>query len=182
MELDLSSLPTSMSSSVCACNFEWILALSESWLKYPIDKIPNHVLEFVLDLRMISNGVVSLRPSWPGTWFSIIAACRTAKYQNYRTTCFSVMNDRVIWIKVRHVRSTTPLEYWCPTGRQLCWNRLIISIGGHVHRLISCRSQSETGGVGVPRLLWIILRLKLFTWMIVMTYRRSNSILWPHQL
>ena len=115
-ELDLSSLPTAMSSSVCAWNLEWILALSMSWLKYPIENSSNHVLESSLELWTISNGVASLRPIQPGTWFRIIAAFFTARYQNYRPTWFSVMNARVIWIKVRRVRSASPFEDWSPAG------------------------------------------------------------------
>ena len=45
--------------------------------------------------------------------------------------------------------------------RQLCWNHLIVSIGGHFHQFNSCRSQSETFGIGVPRILLIVLALKL---------------------
>ena len=37
MELYLSSLPTVMPSSVCACNLEQLSALSVSWLKYHIE-------------------------------------------------------------------------------------------------------------------------------------------------
>ena len=42
--------------------------------------------------------------------------CRTAKYQNSWPTCFSVMNARAIWTKVRHVRSANPFEDWRPVG------------------------------------------------------------------
>ena len=96
MELDLSSLPTTMPSIVCACNLEQLSALYVSWLKYPIENNPNHVLELGLELCTSSNGVVSFGPNRPGTWFSIIATCRTAKYQNYRPTCFFFMNNIVI--------------------------------------------------------------------------------------
>ena len=58
----------------------------------------------------------SFRPNRPGTWFSIIAECCTTGYQNYRPTCFSVINDLAIWIKVRHVRSDNPFEDWSPAG------------------------------------------------------------------
>ena len=50
MELDLSSLPTDILSSVCACNLEQLSALSVSWLKYPIDNSSNHILELGLEL------------------------------------------------------------------------------------------------------------------------------------
>ena len=56
--------------------------------------------------------MVSLRPNRPGNLFIIITACRTTKYQNYRPTCFYVMNARVIWIKVRHVRSDNLFKDW----------------------------------------------------------------------
>ena len=67
MDLKLSSLPTAMPSSVCACNLEQILPLSVSWLKYPIENNSNHVLESGLELWTISDGVVSLRPNRSGT-------------------------------------------------------------------------------------------------------------------
>ena len=92
MELGLSSILTEIPSIVCACNLQQLSSLSVSWLKYPIENNPNHVLESGLELWKSSNGVRSFRPNLPGTWFSIIAACRTAKYQNVRPTCFSVMN------------------------------------------------------------------------------------------
>ena len=105
-----------MPSSVCACSLERLSALSVSWLKYPIYNSSNHVLESGLELCNSSNGVVSLRPISSGTLFSIIAACRTAKYQNYRPTCFSVINACAIWIIVRQVLSADPFEYWRPAG------------------------------------------------------------------
>ena len=74
MVLDLSSQPTAMPSSVCACSLERLSALSVSWLKYPMDNSSNHVLESGLGLCTSSNGVVSLRPSCPGNLFSSIAA------------------------------------------------------------------------------------------------------------
>ena len=114
MELDLSSLPTATLSSVCACNFEQLSAFSVSWLKYSIENNSNYVLYSGLELWTISNGVVSFMPNRPGTWFSIIAACRTAEYQNYRPTCFSVINALTVWIKVRHVRSANPFKDWRP--------------------------------------------------------------------
>ena len=114
MELDLSSWPTAISSSVCDCSLEWLSALSVSWFKYPIENSSNHVFESGLGLCTSSNGVVSLRPSWPGNWFSIISAYRTAKYQNYRPTCFYAINAHAIWIIVRHVRSANTFEDWCP--------------------------------------------------------------------
>ena len=80
MELYLLSLPTVMPSSVCDCNLEFLPALSVSWLKYPIENNSNHVLESGLELWASSNAMVSFRPNMPGTWFSIIAACRTVKY------------------------------------------------------------------------------------------------------
>ena len=113
MDLVLSSPPTVIPSSVYACNLEQLLALSVSWLKYPIENSSNHVLESGLELWTIPNGVMSLRTSWPGTWFIIISVCCTVKYQNCRHTCFSVMNARAIWIKVRHVRSANPFKDWC---------------------------------------------------------------------
>ena len=79
MELDLSSLPTEMTSRVWACNLDRLSALSVSWLKYPIENNANHVLGSVLALWTSSNFVVSFRPNQPGTWFNIIAAWRTAK-------------------------------------------------------------------------------------------------------
>ena len=80
IKLDLSSLPTEMPSSVCACNLEQILALSVSWLKYLIENNSNHVMESGLELWYISKVVVSSRPNWPGTWFIIISAWRTANH------------------------------------------------------------------------------------------------------
>ena len=67
MELDLSSLPTVMLYSVCACNLERLLALSVSWLKYPIENSSNHVLELGLELWTSSNGVASLSLNRPRT-------------------------------------------------------------------------------------------------------------------
>ena len=116
MELEISYLPTVMPSSVCACNLEQLSPLSVSWLKYPIENISNRVLKLSLELWTISNSVVSLRHNRPGTWFSIIAACRTAKHQNSRPTCFYVMNARSIWVKVIHVRYANPFEDWRPAG------------------------------------------------------------------
>ena len=116
MGLGLSSLYTVMPYSVCACNVERLSALSVSWLKYTIENSSNHVLESGLELWASSNGVVRLRPSRPGTLFGIIDAYRTAKYQNYWPTCFSMINYRVIWIKVRHVHSANPLKDFFPVG------------------------------------------------------------------
>ena len=116
MELDLSSLPTTMPSIVCACNLEQLSALYVSWLKYPIENNPNHVLELGLELWTSSNCVVGLRSSRPGILFIIVAACHTAKYQNSRPTCFSVMNACAILIQVRHVRSSNIFGYWRPEG------------------------------------------------------------------
>ena len=110
MELDLSSLPTAIPSRVWGCNLDQLSALSVSWLKYPIENNSNHVLESGLALWTVSNGVVSFRPNFPGTWFSIISAWRTMKYQNSFPTCSSVMNALAICIKVRRVRSTNPFE------------------------------------------------------------------------
>ena len=67
MQLDLSSLRTAMTSSVCACNLERLSALSVSWLKYPIENNLNHVLDSGLELCTSSNGVVSLRHNFTGT-------------------------------------------------------------------------------------------------------------------
>ena len=67
MEFDLSSQPTAMPYSVCACSLEQLSELSVSWLKYPMANISNHVLESSLELCTSSNGVVSLSPSRPGT-------------------------------------------------------------------------------------------------------------------
>ena len=114
--MDLSFLPTVMTYSVCACNLEQLSAVSVSWLKYPTENSSNHVLKSGLELCTSSNGVVGLRPIWPGTSFSIIAACHTNKYQHFRPTCFYVMSACVIWIKVCHVRSANPFEYWRPAG------------------------------------------------------------------
>ena len=50
MELDLSSLPTAIPSSVCACNLERLLALSVSGVKCPIENSSNRVLESGLGL------------------------------------------------------------------------------------------------------------------------------------
>ena len=105
-----------MPYSVFACNLEPLSALSVSWFKYPIENNSNHVLESGLELWTSSNDMVSFRPNRPGTWFSIIAACHTAKYQNSRPTCFSVMNSIAIWIKVCHVRSDNPFKDWRPAG------------------------------------------------------------------
>ena len=116
MGLDLSSLPTVMPSSICACNLERLSALSVSWLKYPIEDNSNHVLESGLGLWTSSNGVVSFRPNQPGTWFSIISACHTTRYQNSRPTCFSVMNDLAIWIKICYLFSANPFKDWRPSG------------------------------------------------------------------
>ena len=116
MELDLSSRLTAIPSSVCACSLERFSALSVSWLKYPIDNSSNHVLEWGLELCTISNDVLSLMHSHPGTWFGIIAECLTAKYQNSRLTCFSVINYCAIWIIVPQVRSVNPFEDWRPAG------------------------------------------------------------------
>ena len=112
MELDLSYLPTAMPSRVWACKLDLLSALYMSWLKYPIDNNSNHVLESGLALWTSSNDVVRLRTNQPRTWFSIIAAWRTAKYQNYILTCFYVMNALDIWIKVRYVHSDNPFEHW----------------------------------------------------------------------
>ena len=116
MKLGLSSLPTVMTYIVCACNLERLSAFSVSWFKYPIENNSNHVLESGLELWTSSNGVVSFRHNRPGTWFSIIAACHTVKYQNSRHACFSVMNVIDIWIKVRHVCSANTFEDWRPEG------------------------------------------------------------------
>ena len=67
LEFDLSSRPTAMSYSVCACSLERLSALSVSWLKYTIENSSNHVLESGLELYVSSNGVVTLRPSQPVT-------------------------------------------------------------------------------------------------------------------
>ena len=116
MEFDLSSLPTEMPSSVCACSLEQLSELSVSCLKYPIENSSNHIFESVLELWTSSNVVVSVRPGRPGTWFSIIAACCTAKYQNSQLICFYVINSCAIWIIVRHVRSANSFEDWQPAG------------------------------------------------------------------
>ena len=116
MELELSSLPNAMTSSVCDCSLELLSVLSVSWLKYPIENSSNHVFESGLELLTSSNGVVSVKPSRTRTWFSTIAACYTVKYQNYQPTFFSVINARAIWIIVRHLRSANPFEDWRPAG------------------------------------------------------------------
>ena len=67
IELDLSSLPTAIPSSVCAYNLEQLSALFLSWLKYPIENSSNHVLESGLELWTSSNAMVIFRPSRPGT-------------------------------------------------------------------------------------------------------------------
>ena len=90
--------------------------LSVSWLNCPIDNNSNHVLESGLELWTSSNGVVIFRPNLPGTWFSIIAAWRTVRYQSSRPTCFSAMNAIYIWIKVRHVCSDNTFVDWRPAG------------------------------------------------------------------
>ena len=51
-----------MPSSVFACNLERLLALSVSWLKYPIENSSNHILDSGLELWTSSNGVIGLRP------------------------------------------------------------------------------------------------------------------------
>ena len=116
MELNLSSLPTAMPSSVCACNRERLSELSVSRLKYPIENNSDHVLESGLELWTSSNGVVRFRPNRPGTWVSIIVACFTARYQNSCHSCLSVMNALAVWDKVRHVCSANPFEDWRPEG------------------------------------------------------------------
>ena len=73
-------------------------------------------LESGFELCTISNGVVSLRPSQPGTEFSIIAAWRTVKYQNSWPTCFSVINACAIWIMVLQLRSDSPFGDWRSAG------------------------------------------------------------------
>ena len=67
IDLDLSYLPTAMSSSVCASNLYQLSPLSMSWLNYPKENNSNHVLESGFELCTISNGVVGLRPSRLGT-------------------------------------------------------------------------------------------------------------------
>ena len=61
MEFDLSYLnkKTAMPSRVWACSLNRISPLSVLWLKYPIENIPNHVLESGVVFWMSSNGVVS---------------------------------------------------------------------------------------------------------------------------
>ena len=103
-----------MTSSVCACSLERLSTLSLSWLEHPIENSSNHVFGLELELWTSLNGVVSVRPSRPRTWFNIIAEYRTAMYQNSPSTCFYVINSRAIWIIVRHVRSANPLEFWRP--------------------------------------------------------------------
>ena len=97
--------------------------------------------------------MVSLRPSRQGPLLSIIAACRTAKYQDYRPTCFSMMNASVIWMKVRHVCSINLFEDW-----RLEEAAMMLELFDNIHQrafppIISCRSQNETGVVGVPLLI-----------------------------
>ena len=108
-----------MPYKVCACSLEKLSALSVSWLKYPMENNSNHVLESGFELCTSSNGVVSLMPSRPGTWFSIIAAWHTAKYQDSRPTCFLVINDRAIRIIVLQVRSANPFEDWRTSGAEI---------------------------------------------------------------
>ena len=131
-----------MPYSVCACSLEKLSALSVSWLKYTIENSSNHVFKSGLDLWTSSNGVVSLRPSRPGTWFSIISACRTAKYQNSRPTCFSVINDCAIWIIVRQVCSAKPFEDWRPDGTEMMLEPFDI-IHRRIFPLINFLSKSE---------------------------------------
>ena len=119
IELDLSYLPTAIPSSGCACSLERLSALSVSWLKYPKDNSSNHVFDSVLELWTRSNSINSVRPNLPGTWFSIIAACCTAKYENYRPTCFSVINACAIWIILRHVLSANTFEDWRPAEAEM---------------------------------------------------------------
>ena len=142
MELYLSSRPTVMPSNECACSLERLSALSVLWLKYPMENNSNHVLESVFDLCTSSNGVVSLRPSRPGTWLNIIAAWCTAKYQNYRPTCFSVINARAIWIMVRQVRSANSFEDWRPAGAAIMFEPFD-SIHRRSFPLINFLSNSE---------------------------------------
>ena len=59
---------------------------------------------------------MSFKPKRPGTWLNIIAAWQTVKYQNSLPTCFYVINDLAIWIRVCHVRSTNTFEDWSPAG------------------------------------------------------------------
>ena len=54
--------------------------------------------------------MVSFRPKQPGTWSRIIAARRTAKYQNSLPTCFSLMNALAILIRVCRVCSANPFD------------------------------------------------------------------------
>ena len=105
-----------MPSRVWACNLDQLSALSVSWVKYPIENNSNHVLESGLTLWMSSNGVVSFRPNWSGTWFRIIDAWRNAKYQNSHPTCFFVTNALTIWIKACHVCYADTFEDWRPPG------------------------------------------------------------------
>ena len=116
IELDQSYQLTAMPCKVCACSFERLSALSVSWLKYPMENNSNYVLESGFELCTSSNGVVSLMHSQPGTSFSIITAWGTAKYQNYRPTCFSVINSCAIWIIVLQVRSANSFEDMHPAG------------------------------------------------------------------
>ena len=119
-----------MPSGVCDCSLERLSALSMSWLKYPIENSSNHVLDSGLELWTSSNGVVSLRPSQPWTWFRIMADFCTAKYQNSRPTCFSVMNSCAIWIIVRHVRSANTFEDWRPVG-----SAMMLEPFDNIHRM-----------------------------------------------
>ena len=116
MELDLSSLLTAIPSRVWDCNLDQLSALSVAWLKYPIENNSKHVLKSGLALLTSSNGVAIFIPNRPGTWFRIIVAWQTAKYQNYISNFFSVMNALVIWIKVCHICLSNPFEDWCPAG------------------------------------------------------------------
>ena len=152
-----------MPSSVCDWSLERLSVLSVLWLKYHIENSSNDVFEFGLQLCTISNGVVSLMLSQPGTWFSIIASCRTAKYQNTRLTCFYVINARTICIIVRHVHSSNPFEDWRPAGSAVMLEPFNSIHWTDVHQSILCWSWSETCGVGVPSLLWIVLIMKLLT-------------------
>ena len=131
-----------MPYSVCACSLERLSELSVSWLKYTMENISNHVLELVMKLCTSSNGIVSLSPSLSGTCFSIIAAWRTAKYQNYRPTCFSVINARAIWVIVRQVRSSNPFEDWRPAGAAIMFE-LFESIHRREFPPINFLSKSE---------------------------------------
>ena len=106
MELGLSSLRTVIPSMLWSCNLDRLSVLFLSWLKYSVDNNYNHVLELGLALWMSSNGVVSFRHKWLGTWIIIITACENAKYQ--KISSYLLFCD----VFSRHLDCSTPCAFF----------------------------------------------------------------------